>query len=143
MAWTHKKIKVVVCIGFLVCGGIVAIITRSARVLTFYPALVNLFFLVLFGHTLFAGPSMVYRFATLKDKSIAISPYRKKIAAYCRNVTLVWCCFFIVNGSIALMSVFGESLGFWALYNGCIAYILMLAVRRISFLHWRSEAKVT
>ncbi|MBQ3713832.1 MAG: AMP-binding protein [Spirochaetia bacterium] len=125
MAWTHKKIKVVVCIGFLVCGGIVAIITRSARVLTFYPALVNLFFLVLFGHTLFAGPSMVYRFATLKDKSIAISPYRKKIAAYCRNVTLVWCCFFIVNGSIALMSVFGESLGFWALYNGCIAYILM------------------
>ena len=125
MAWTHKKIKVVVCIGFLVCGGIVAIITRSARVLTFYPALVNLFFLVLFGHTLFAGPSMVYRFATLKDKSIAVSPYRKKIAAYCRNVTLVWCCFFIVNGSIALMSVFGESFGFWALYNGCIAYILM------------------
>ena len=125
MAWTHKQIKAAVCIGFLVCGGIIAIIARSARILTFYPALVNLFFLVLFGHTLFAGPSMVYRLATLKDKSIAISPYRKKIAAYCRNVTLVWCCFFIVNGSIALMSVFGDSFRFWALYNGCIAYILM------------------
>ncbi len=125
MAWTHKRTKAVLCIGFLVCGGIIAIITRSARILTFYPALVNLFFLVLFGHTLFKGPSMVYRFATLKDKSIAISPYRKKIAAYCRNVTLVWCCFFIVNGSIALMSVFGDSYRFWALYNGCIAYILM------------------
>jgi len=125
VAWSHKRIKAVLCIGFLVCGGIVAIITRSARILTFYPALVNLFFLVLFGHTLFMGPSMVYRFATLKDKSIAISPYRKKIAAYCRNVTLVWCCFFIVNGSIALMSVFGETYRFWALYNGCIAYILM------------------
>jgi uncharacterized membrane protein/acyl-CoA synthetase (AMP-forming)/AMP-acid ligase II len=125
VAWTHKQIKAAVCIGFLVCGGIIAIITRSARILTFYPALVNLFFLVLFGHTLFAGPSMVYRLATLKDKSIAISPYRKKIAAYCRNVTLVWCCFFIVNGSIALMSVFGDSYRFWALYNGCIAYILM------------------
>jgi len=125
VAWSHKRIKAVLCLGFLVCGGIVAFITRSARILTFYPALVNLFFLVLFGHTLFAGPSMVYRFATLKDKSIAISPYRKKIAAYCRNVTLVWCCFFIVNGSIALMSVFGESYRFWALYNGCIAYILM------------------
>ncbi len=125
MAWTHKQIKAAVCIGFLVCGGIIAIITRSARILTFYPALVNLFFLVLFGHTLFAGPSMVYRLATLKDKIIAISPYRKKIAAYCRNVTLVWCCFFIVNGSIALMSVFGDSYRFWALYNGCIAYILM------------------
>lgn len=125
MAWSHKRIKAVLCIGFLVCGGIVALVTRSARILTFYPALVNLFFLVLFGHTLFAGPSMVYRFATLKDKSIAISPYRKKIAAYCRNVTLVWCCFFIVNGSIALLSVFGETYRFWALYNGCIAYILM------------------
>ena len=125
MAWSHKRIKAALCIGFLVCGGIVALITRSARILTFYPALVNLFFLVLFGHTLIAGPSMVYRFATLKDKSIAISPYRKKIAAYCRNVTLVWCCFFIVNGSIALLSVFGESYRFWALYNGCIAYILM------------------
>ena len=125
MAWTHKRIKAVLCIGFLVCGGIIAIVTRSARILTFYPALVNLFFLVLFGHTLFIGPSMVYRFATLKDKSIAISPYRKKIAAYCRKVTLVWCCFFIVNGSIALMSVFGDSYRFWALYNGCIAYILM------------------
>ena len=125
MAWSHKRIKAVLCIGFLVCGGIVALVTRSARILTFYPALVNLFFLVLFGHTLFVGPSMVYRFATLKDKSIAISPYRKKIAAYCRNVTLVWCCFFIVNGSIALLSVFGETYRFWALYNGCIAYILM------------------
>lgn len=125
MAWTHKRIRAALCIGFLVCGGIVAVITRSARILTFYPALVNLFFLVLFGHTLFAGPTMVYRFATLKDKSIAISPYRKKIATYCRNVTLVWCCFFIVNGSIALLSVFGESYRFWALYNGCIAYILM------------------
>ena len=125
MAWSHKRIKAVLCIGFLVCGGIVALITRSARILTFYPALVNLFFLVLFGHTLFAGPSMVYRFATLKDKSIAISPYRKKIAAYCRNVTLVWCCFFIVNGTIALLSVYGDSYRFWALYNGCIAYILM------------------
>ena len=125
MAWSHKRIKAVLCIGFLVCGGIVALVTRSARILTFYPALVNLFFLVLFGHTLFLGPSMVYRFATFKDKSIAISPYRKKIAAYCRNVTLVWCCFFIVNGSIALLSVFGDTYRFWALYNGCIAYILM------------------
>ena len=125
MAWTHKRIKAALCIGFLVCGGLVALITRSARILTFYPALVNLFFLVLFGHTLFAGPSMVYRFATLKDKGIVISPYRKKIAAYCWKVTLVWCCFFIVNGSIALLSVFGETYWFWALYNGCIAYILM------------------
>ena len=125
MAWSQKRIKTALCIGFLVCGGLVALVTGSARVLTFYPALVNLFFLVLFGHTLFVGPSMVYRFATLKDKSIAISPYRKKIAAYCRNVTLVWCCFFIVNGSIALLSVFGETYRFWALYNGCIAYILM------------------
>ena len=125
MTQTQKRIKAAVCIGFLVLGGLIALITGSARILAFYPALVNLFFLVLFGHTLFVKPSMVYRFATLKDKSIATSPYRKQIAAYCWKVTLVWCCFFIVNGGIALWSVFGKTYRFWALYNGCIAYILM------------------
>jgi uncharacterized membrane protein len=44
---------------------------------------------------------------------------------YTRRVTQVWCGFFIINGSIALITALWSSFAWWSLYNGLIAYVLM------------------
>jgi acyl-CoA synthetase (AMP-forming)/AMP-acid ligase II len=85
----------------------------------------NLLFLGAFGMTLAQPPSMIYRFATLQDKSIPGSLGEKRIAAYCRKVTVVWVAFFVCNGSMAALTIVSGSDVLWSVYNGGISYILM------------------
>ena len=47
---------------------------------------------------------------------------------YMRQVTWVWCGFFIANGAAALYTTLFASMEAWALYNGLIAYILIGAL---------------
>jgi uncharacterized membrane protein/acyl-coenzyme A synthetase/AMP-(fatty) acid ligase len=98
---------------------------NSAIILKLYPLLMNILFLTAFGSTLFFPPTMIFRFATMQDKSIKGSLNEKRIAAYCRKVTYVWCGFFIINGSIAAWTIFSGSDTLWSVYNGGISYILM------------------
>ena len=105
--------------------GIACLITDSDILLKLYPLLMNLLFLATFTITLFQPPTMIYRFATLADKTIQGSPGEKHIAAYCKKVTIVWICFFIFNGSIAAWTIFFGSNLMWSVYNGGISYILM------------------
>jgi len=105
-------------------GGLCLII-NSAIILKLYPLLMNILFLTVFGSTLFSPPSMIFRFATMQDKSIQGSLNEKRVAAYCRKVTYVWCGFFIINGSIAAWTIFSGSDALWSVYNGGISYILM------------------
>ncbi|MDR0496451.1 MAG: acyl-CoA synthetase, partial [Treponema sp.] len=105
--------------------GALCLLTNSGVILKFYPLLMNLIFFAAFGITLFKPPSMIYRFAVLIDKSIPNSLGEKKIAAYCRKVTVVWLGYFVVNGSVAAWTIFSGSDFFWAVYNSGISYILM------------------
>jgi len=105
-------------------GGLCFII-NSAIILKFYPLLMNILFLMSFGSTLFFPPSMIFRFAVIQDKSIQGSLNEKRIAAYCRKVTVVWCGFFIFNGSIAAWTILSGSDTLWSVYNGLISYILI------------------
>jgi acyl-coenzyme A synthetase/AMP-(fatty) acid ligase/3-hydroxymyristoyl/3-hydroxydecanoyl-(acyl carrier protein) dehydratase len=90
-----------------------------------YPVLINALLLCAFGFTLFFPPPMAFRLALLQDKTIGGSLAEKRIAEYCRKVTLVWCVFFILNGGMALRTVFFASDRFWSVYNGGLSYILM------------------
>jgi uncharacterized membrane protein/acyl-CoA synthetase (AMP-forming)/AMP-acid ligase II/3-hydroxymyristoyl/3-hydroxydecanoyl-(acyl carrier protein) dehydratase len=105
-------------------GGLCLII-NSSIILKLYPLLINILFLTTFGGTLFSPPSMIFRFATMQDKSIQGSLNEKRISAYCRKVTFVWCGFFIINGSIAAWTIFSGSDALWSVYNGGISYILI------------------
>jgi acyl-CoA synthetase (AMP-forming)/AMP-acid ligase II/3-hydroxymyristoyl/3-hydroxydecanoyl-(acyl carrier protein) dehydratase len=87
--------------------------------------LINAALLCAFGFTFFSPPVMVFRLASLQDKTISGSLAEKRIEKYCRKVTLVWCVFFILNGGIALGTVFFASGKVWSVYNGGISYILM------------------
>jgi uncharacterized membrane protein len=108
--------------------GVLCFIINSAIILKFYPLLINILFLTIFGRTLFCPPNMIFRFALMQDKTIRGSFNEKRIAAYCRKVTCVWCGFFIINGSIAAWTIFSGSDKLWFIYNGGISSILMGAL---------------
>lgn len=93
---------------------------NSALGIKLYPVLVSGSMLLLFGWSLWRPPSMIERFARIKEPDL--SP---RAVAYTRAVTKCWCMFFFSNGSIALLLTLFGSDAQWALYNGVIAYLAM------------------
>lgn len=87
--------------------------------LTYYPVVVSLCLLSVFGFSLFQEQSLIERFARLQEPDLD-----PRAISYTRTVTKVWCCFFMINGSIALSTCF-MPLSYWTLYNGLISYIAM------------------
>lgn len=112
-------------VAFLLACGVAAFALDNALVLKFYPVLVNVGMLFFFGATLFRKPSFVFRLATFADKRILQTADRTSVERYCDRVTLTWCIFFILNGSVALWTVLCADEKIWSLYNGLISYILM------------------
>ena len=88
--------------------------------LKFYPALVNVALLIVFAGSLLSPPSIIERIARLRDPQLSPAG-----VAYTARVTLVWCLFFVINGSLAAASALWASDEVWLLYNGFIAYLLM------------------
>ena len=88
--------------------------------LKFYPVMMNLGFLVLFGSSLFSKISFVERIARLKEPELPV-----QAVAYTRKVTWVWSAFFLINGILAAITAVWASDEIWMLYNGMIAYLLM------------------
>ena len=88
--------------------------------LKFYPVMMNVGFLVLFGSSLFSPCSFVERLARIREPEL--SP---KAVIYTRKVTWAWSIFFFLNGSIAAITALWATDEIWLMYNGMIAYILM------------------
>jgi len=95
-------------------------ITNNETLLRLYPALVNGGMLFIFGYSLKSPPSMIERFARLHEPTLTAAGVR-----YTRQVTQVWCGFFVLNGCMAVFTALYASRETWSLYNGFIAYILM------------------
>ncbi len=93
---------------------------NSLSGLKIYPVAVSFSLLIFFSISLFKPPTAIERIARLKDPELS-----EEGILYTRNVTQIWCLFFLINGSIALYTTFYTSLSVWALYNGLISYILM------------------
>lgn len=93
---------------------------NQINTLRLYPVLVNALMLVVFCGSLFYPPSLIERFARLQEPALPDSAI-----VYTRRVTQVWCVFFLLNGSVALVTALWSSLEIWSLYNGLIAYLLM------------------
>jgi len=88
--------------------------------LYFYPVLMNVLLLALFGASLLNPPSMVERIARLAEPDLP-----PEGQYYTHKVTVLWCAFFILNGVLSLATVLSGDEGLWLLYNGFISYILM------------------
>ena len=86
----------------------------------FYPVAVNTVLLGVFSVSLWRGQPVVERLARLSDPDLpaAAKPYTRK-------VTILWCCFFVGNGLVALYTALWTSFEVWAWYNGALAYCMM------------------
>lgn len=124
---SNKKqtVRLLASSSLLFAAGILCFLTGSDVFVRLYPVFISIIFLFAFGSTLLIQPSMIFRFATLQDRSITGSRFEKEIARYCFKVTLVWCAFFICNGSFALYTVLYASPFVWSVYNGGVSYVLM------------------
>lgn len=110
-------------LGLPVLLGAAVVATNSEALLLLYPASISASMLIVFGATLFRPPTMVERFARLREPDLPEQSVR-----YTRRVTEAWCVFFVCNGAIAVYTALFASREAWALYNGFIAYLLMGAL---------------
>jgi uncharacterized membrane protein len=94
------------------------IFVNSAFLLKLYPVVISFSFFSVFIYSIFKPPAVITLIASAQDKMT------ENAVVYTRKVTLVWCLFFILNGFIALWTVF-QSDEYWAIYNGIISYVLM------------------
>lgn len=99
---------------------VLVMVVNNATLLKLYPVLINLALFLLFTITLVRPPSMIERFARLTTPDLP-----QHAISYTRNVTIVWCSFFVLNATTAAITTFYASMEVWTLYNGLIAYLLM------------------
>ncbi len=118
----------------LLTAGLFCFFTQQTIFLKLYSVVISATLLIIFGSTLFFEPNIIFRLATFSDKSIKGSTFEENVKAYCKKVTIVWCCFFIINGSISICTAFADKLfnisaqkanAIWSIYNGGISYVLM------------------
>ena len=83
------------------------------------PVVTNLALLAHFATSLKTIP-VAERFARAQQDELSLAQ-----VAYCRAVTIVWCVFFVVNGSVTAALALCAPLGWWALYAGGLSYIAL------------------
>lgn len=112
----HHLITLVVIVGFITYS----IFQQDVVGIKFYPVVVNVSLLIVFGYSLYKPPTVVERLARLTEPDLPEFAIR-----YTRKVTFLWCYFFVINGSIAAYTALYSSLSTWTLYNGVISYCLI------------------
>ena len=118
---------------FFLLAGSLCFATNSALFLKLYPLAVCGTFFFVFAMSLASPPNIIFRFATLQDKSILGSPFKGRVESYCKKVTLVWCGFFVLNSLAAAWTAFYGSERAWAVYNGGLSYIIMGLIFAVEF----------
>ncbi len=122
----------VACIGLLFCG--LVWLSQNQQGLLYYPVVINLTLLFVFGFSLFKSPTVIEQLARITEPDLPPSG-----VAYTRKVTWVWMIFFALNGTIALGTIVWGNIDVWALYNGFIAYIAMALLFAVE---WSIRKKV-
>jgi uncharacterized membrane protein len=111
---------------FILCViGIICLVTESRIILKIYPALADLAYLSILTTSLLMPPSIVYYFIDLFDKSIHDKLPKDRFIRYCRNATILWCVFFLIDGIISTTLNLRASDTAWGIYSGGITYMLM------------------
>jgi len=109
--------------GLAVVGAILTLASmglREARLLMWYPVVVNVVMLALFGGSLLSRMPLVERLARWREGELSPAA-----VSYTRRVTQVWCGFFIINGTVAVWTCLHGNLHLWTLWNGMLSYLFM------------------
>lgn len=92
----------------------------NGYVLWLIPSLIYLGLTCLFGHTLFAPPSLCERLVRL-----LFPEFKPGISEYLQQVTWVWTLFFFANIFICALLPLLLGPEAWTLYTGVLVYVLM------------------
>lgn len=92
----------------------------KAYVIWLIPSLVYAGLTVLFGHTLFAPPSLCERLVRL-----LFPEFKPGISEYLHQVTWVWTLFFFANVFVCALLPLWLGPEAWTLYTGILVYVLM------------------
>lgn len=95
-------------------------VSGSAFPAKLYPVTISVGLALLFAASLIRPPSMVERFARLKDPDLP-----PEGVEYTRQVTKIWLAFFVFNASVSAYTSLRMSDESWLLYNGLISYLLI------------------
>ena len=93
-----------------------------------YPFLVNLALLIFFYSSILNPPTIIEQIARRSNNEIT-----SHVVSYTYKVTFAWCLFFILNGSISIISIF-LSEEWWLFYNGFLSYILIACMFGVEYL---------
>lgn len=104
--------------GLVLC--IASALLGTHQLLLYWPVVVNAVMLAMFGSSLFTRMPLVERLARLQQPDLPPQGVR-----YTRRVTQIWCGFFIVNGTIALLTAVSGNMPLWSAWNGMVAYLLI------------------
>jgi uncharacterized membrane protein len=114
----RRVLQIVALAGIALC--VTSSVLKAHQLLLFYPVVVNAVMLAVFGGSLWSTMPLVERLARLHEPHLPPAGVR-----YTRQVTRIWCLFFIVNGLIALFTALHGDMRLWTAWNGVIAYLLM------------------
>ncbi|PIE45706.1 MAG: hypothetical protein CSA44_01790 [Gammaproteobacteria bacterium] len=109
----------VLSISMILIGGWV-IKFGTAIAFQIYPLLINIGLFTIFSYSLRSEQSIIERFALLYEKNITTTK-----RAYMRNITRIWCLFFVINFFISAFTWLAMSTTAWAIYNGIVSYVLI------------------
>lgn len=116
---SRQRWQQIVTLALLVCVAVFAMTDRPGF-LYFYPVVINLVLLAVFAGSLLTSMSVVERIARSREPDLPESARR-----YTRNVTKVWCLFFIVNASVIYLLGQAGYAQAWSVYTGFVSYLLM------------------
>ena len=85
-----------------------------------YPVAVSFAAASVFGATLLHPPSLIERFARLREVDLPPAAH-----SYCRKVTIVWTVWLSANTIIAAILALPGNDAAWALWTGLVAYLIM------------------
>jgi uncharacterized membrane protein len=107
---------------------VTSLMVEDQRFVLAMPVLFNAWLFAAFGASLLGVP-VIERLARLQSPELSSQQVR-----YCRRVTQIWAAFFVLNGFITAILALFASTGWWALYTGLIAYVLIGLLGATEFL---------
>ena len=113
----ERRLSIAAAVFFIVC-----MIFRGGFLAYLYPVLVSLAFLAFFAFSL-KNEAVITKIARLKELDLD-----EKGVIYTRNLTKIWCAFFVFNAALSLALALMEDKFYWSVYSGAVSYALMGAL---------------
>ena len=110
----ERRLSIAAAVFFIGC-----MFFRGGFLAYLYPVFVSLAFLVFFAFSL-KNEAVITKIARLKEPDLD-----EKGVVYTRNLTKIWCAFFVFNAAISLALALIDDKLYWSVYSGAVSYALM------------------